>query len=320
LAAVFPKLESEPFKKLTFMHQNPHHASSPSKISFSGWKTILLRVKDEIGDNNISIVSAGVAFYAFLAIFPAIAALVSLYGLTMDPQSIQHQLSQLAGMMPQEAYQILKDQLESLTETPGSALGWSMAVGILFSIWSANKGTKSLFTGVDIAYDTENSRGFIKQNALTLLFTFGAIILIILSMALIVAFPAFVNQLGLPSNIDTLISWGRWLLLALIVVWFLGLIYKYAPYKPKPHTKWVLPGSIVATILWLIASWGFSFYVKNFGSYGEMYGSISAVVVMLLWLFLTSFIILIGAELNSEIEKYAKPKRKQRSFETKPER
>lgn len=295
---------------------------SPSKMSFSGWKKVLFRVKDEIGENNVSIVSAGVAFYAFLAVFPALAALVSIYGLATDPQSIQSQLSQISDMMPKQAYDILKDQLQGLTETPGTALGWSMAVGILFSIWSANKGTKSLFTGVDIAYDTENDRGFIKQNALTLAFTFGAIILLIISMALIVAWPALVNQIGLPASVETLISWGRWLLLAVILVWFLGMVYKYAPYKPAPDFRWVLPGALIATFLWLIASWGFSFYVSNFGSYGEMYGSISAVVVMLLWLFLTSFIILLGAEINSEIEKYVKGRDREHSkkFETRPER
>ena len=297
-------------------------AASPSKMPFSGWKKVILRVKDEIGENNVSIVSAGVAFYAFLAVFPALAALVSIYGLAMNPESIQNQLSQVSDMMPKQAYEILKDQLQGLTETPGSALGWSMAIGILFSIWSANKGTKSLFTGVDIAYDTANDRGFIKQNVLTLGFTFGAIILLIISMSLIVAWPALVDQVGLPSSLENLINWGRWLLLALVVVWFLGMIYKYAPYKPAPDFKWVLPGALLATFLWLIASWGFSYYVSNFGSYGEMYGSISAVVVMLLWLFITSFIILLGAELNSEIEKYVRgiDREQKRKFETKPER
>ncbi len=278
--------------------------NNPSKIPFSGWKKIVLSVKDEIGENNVSIISAGVAFYAFLAIFPAIAALISIYGLAMNPQNIQDQISQLYGVMPQQAYEILKGQIEKLMETSGTALGWSMAISILFSIWSANKGTKSLFTGVDIAYDTQNNRGFIKQNGLTLLFTFGAIILVILSMVLIVAFPALVGQLGLPSTVENLISWGRWILLAIVVVWFLGMVYKHAPDKSTSDFKWVLPGALLATLLWLIASWGFSYYVSNFGSYGEVYGSISAVVVMLLWLFITSFIILLGAELNSEIEKY----------------
>ncbi len=281
------------------------HVKKISGISFSDWKTILLKVKDQIGENNVSIVSAGVAFYGFLAVFPAIAAIVSIYGLAMDPQSIENQLSQITGVMPQQVYDILKDQLEKLTKTPGSTLGWSMAIGILFSLWSANKGIKSMFTGVDIAYGTKNTRGFFKKNWLTLLFTLGAIILVILSMVLIVAFPALIDTLGLPSGIESLIIYGRWLLLAALVIWFLGMIYKHAPFKPTPNFKWVLPGALLSTILWLLASWGFSFYVSNFGSYGEMYGSISAVIVMLLWLFLSSFIILLGAELNSEIEKFS---------------
>lgn len=287
------------------MDHSTTRVQTPSKISFSGWKTILVGVKDQISENNVSIISAGVAFYAFLAVFPAIAALVSIYGLAMDPQSIQYQLSQISAMMPQQAYDILKAQLESLVETSGSTLGWSTAIGLLFSLWSANKGTKSLFTGVDIAYDTVNERGFIKQNGLTLLFTFGAVMLLIISMLLIVGFPALVGLIGLPSGIENFIDWGRWLLLAIILIWFLGLVYRYAPDKSTPGFKWVLPGSLVATVLWLIASWGFSYYVSNFGSYGSMYGSISAVVVMLLWLFITSFIILLGAGLNSEIEKYS---------------
>ena len=287
------------------MPNNTVRVEKPSEISPSGWKTVFLSVKDQIGENNVSIISAGVAFYAFLAIFPAIGALVSIYGLAMDPQQIQSQLTQLSSVMPQQAFEIVKNQLQNLIETSGSALGWSMAIGILFSLWSANKGTKSLFIGVDIAYDLENNRGFFKQNGLTLLFTFGAIIMVILSMALIVGFPAFVNQLGLSPTLEAVIRWSRWLVLAIIVVFFLGLIYQYAPDKPTVDFKWVYPGAILATILWLIASWGFSFYVSNFGSYGEVYGSISAVVVLLLWLFLTSFIILLGAELNSEIEKYS---------------
>lgn len=294
-------------------YQPPKKFDKPSEISSSGWKKIALRVKDEIGENNVSIVSAGVAFFAFLAVFPAIGALVSIYGLAMDPQSIQQQLSNISSVLPDQALEIIEKQLEAIVSTSGSALGWSMALGILLSLWSANKGTKSLFTGVDIAYGTSDSRGFFRQNALTLLFTLAAVVLVIISMAVIVVFPAIVGYLNLPSGLETLIGYGRWLILAAIVVSFLAAIYKYAPAKKASNFRWVLPGALLATLLWLIASWGFSFYVKNFGSYGEVYGSISAVVVLLLWLFLTSFIILIGAELNSEIEKHARHPRE--SFE-----
>ncbi|HSP40850.1 MAG TPA: YihY/virulence factor BrkB family protein [Gillisia sp.] len=278
---------------------------SPKKLKLQGWKKILLGVKERVGENNLTIVAAGVAFYAFLAIFPALMALLSLYGLAVNPELAEQQISQLSGMMPEQAFSIIKKRVENLISTPGSTLGWSTALGILISLWSANAGTKSLFTGVDIAYDTKNDRGFIKQNALTLLFTFGFIVTLLLSMSLIVIFPAIVQAFGLPDNIDSLVSWLRWPLLAGIVILVISLIYKYAPYRKSPKFKWVIVGAAVATFLWLILSLGFSFYVSNFGNYGEMYGSISAVVILMLWLFLTSFIILVGAELNSQTERYA---------------
>lgn len=281
---------------------------SPKKIKSSGWKQILLRVKDRIEEDNLTIVAAGVAFYAFLAIFPALMALLSIYGLAVDPQQAERQIGQLSGMMPEEAFSIIKERVDNLISTSGSTLGWGTTLGILISLWSANAGTKSLFRGIDIAYETENNRGFIKQNALTLLFTFGAIITLLLSLALIVIFPAIVNTFGLPGNIEGLVSWLRWPLLAGIVILVISLIYKYAPDRKTPKFKWVLVGASLATLLWLIASLGFSFYVSNFGNYGEMYGSISAVVILLLWLFLTSFIILLGAEVNSATEAYAENK------------
>lgn len=276
------------------------------EIKASGWKTILLGVKGQISEDKVGIVSAGVAFYAFLSIFPALMALISIYGLAMNPENVQNQVSALSNMMPEQAFSIVEEQVKKFTSTPGKALGWGTAFGIIFSLWSANKGTKSLFTGVDIAYNTKNTRNFIRQNALTLLFTFGAVLILILSMILIVIFPVLVGQLGLPEQIENLITWLRWVILALLVVFFLAMVYRYAPVRPKPSFKMVFPGSLVATLIWLGASWGFSYYVSNFGSYGEVYGSISAVVILMLWLLLTSWIVLLGAELNSEIERYAK--------------
>lgn len=278
---------------------------SPKKIKGSGWKKILLDVKDRIGENNLTIVGAGVAFYSFLAIFPALVAILSIYGLAVDPAQAQQQISQLGSMMPEEALSIIEERIENLVSTPGSALGWGTIIGILVSLWSANAGTKSLFTGVDIAYGIKNNRGFIKQNALTLVFTLGAIITLLISITLIVIFPAVVQTFGLPGNIEGLISWLRWPFLAAVVIFVISMIYKYAPDRKSPKFKWVVVGAAVATLLWLVLSWAFSFYVSNFGNYGEMYGSISAVVILMLWLFLTSFIILLGAELNAATEKYA---------------
>ncbi|MGI8893457.1 MAG: YihY/virulence factor BrkB family protein [Bacteroidia bacterium] len=279
--------------------------NTPKDINSTGWKKILLRVKDRIEENNLTIVAAGVAFYAFLAIFPALMAIISVYGLVINPQQIEQQISQISGMVPEEAFSIIETRIENLVSTQGSTLGWGTTLGILISLWVANAGTKSLFTGLDIAYDIKNDRGFIKQNAITLLFTLGAIITLILSLILIVGFPAIVKAFNLPGNIETLVSWLRWPLLAIIVILFISMIYRYAADRETPEFKWVITGAVLATLLWLLASLAFSYYVSNFGNYGEMYGAISAVVILMLWLYLTCLIILVGGEVNSASENYA---------------
>ncbi|MDN3686795.1 YihY/virulence factor BrkB family protein [Cyclobacterium jeungdonense] len=278
---------------------------SISELSFSEWKAILLKVKDQIGENNVIIVSAGVGFFGFLAIFPAIMALISIYGFVMDPQEIEEQVSKISSMMPEQTHEILQYRVDQFIQSTGESLGWGTVFAILLGIWIANIGTKSLFRGINIAYEIKSHRGILKHNGLTLLFTFGAIILIILSAALIVAFPSIIEQIGLPDNMERLISWLRWLIMGLILVGSMGLIYRFGPGRKRPTFHWVIPGAVLATILWLLASWAFSFYIRHFWNLGEIYGSLSAVVFLMLWLFISTFIILLGAELNSEIERHA---------------
>lgn len=286
-------------------NKNPENKiNSPQDIPFNGWKAILKNVKDQIGKNNVIIISAGIGFFGFLAIFPGIMAFVSILGLTIDPQLIDEQLNPIRSMVPEEVFSMIEKRVENFVNITGNTLGWGTAFGILFGIWSANQGTKSLFTGVDIAYSSKNKRGLIKQNALTLLFTFGAIILLILSVVLIVAFPTFVDNMGLPTKMENIISWSRWVIMGFLSVFCISMVYIFAPVRPRQRVNWVLTGALVASFLWLLTSWAFSYLISNFANYGEIYGSLSAVVVLMLWLYLTSLIILLGAELNSEIEKY----------------
>jgi membrane protein len=279
-----------------------HEADRPEQIPKRGWKQILLRVKDEIQKDHISIVAAGIAFFLFLALFPAIAALLSIYGLVMDPQQVQEQMGQLTGILPEQGRQFLSETLQSVAGQSDQALGWGVALSIVLSLWSANAGTKALFEGVNIAYDEENTRSFIKENALSLLFTLAAIVLFIICLSVIVAFPALMGKLGLPDIVITVIEWVRWLVLGLIVIFAIAAIYKFAPVRDNPKFLWVSWGAVTATILWLIASVLFSFYVKNFGDFDETYGAVAAVIIMMLWFYMTSFLILIGAEINAEME------------------
>lgn len=279
-----------------------YQAEKPKEIPKSGWKDIFKRVKNELTEDNIGIVAAGVAFYFFLAIFPALVAAVSIYGLVMDPAQVEQQLAQATNALPEQAHSMLEDRLKSIAGQSGGALGWGMALSILVSLWSANKGTKSLFQGVNIAYNERSERSFIKENGLTLLFTLGGMILGIICIALVVAFPALVGNLGLPDTVQTVISWARWPLLGIILIFAFALIYKYAPDRDNPQFKWVSWGAVIATVLWIAGSLLFSWYVNNFGSYQETYGAAAAVIILMLWFQLTSFIILLGAEINSEME------------------
>lgn len=285
----------------------PRHTATrnPSEVPFKGWKAIGGRVFTEIGKDHVSIISAGVAYYFFLALFPTLIAAISIYGLVTEPSQVQQQMQQMTSILPQQASQMLSGILSNIAGQAGQTLSWSLALSLLFTLWSAHQGTSAVFQGINIAYDETDERGFFKSNALTLLFTLGGIIIGILSTILVVAFPALVDSLGLPSIMQTLLSWLRWLLLGGIIIGVLGLTYKVAPDRNSPDFQWVSRGAIVATILWLGGSLLFSFYINNFSNYANMYGSFAAVIILMLWFYLTAYVILLGAEVNSELEQQA---------------
>ncbi len=277
-------------------------ARQPTEIPSRGWWDIVKRVKGQLTEDHVQIVSAGVAFYFFFSLFPALAATVSVYGLVMDPAQVREQFDQLAAMLPEDVRSMIAEIATNLTGNSSSALGWGVALSILLSLWSANKGTQALFKGLNIAYDEQESRGFIKLYAVTLCVTLCAILTGIIMMALVVGFPAFSGMLGLPPMAKMVADWARWPFMALLVAIFLALIYRLAPDREKPKWRWVTTGSVVATTLWLGGSALFSYYVDHFGKYGDTYGAFAAVIILMLWFLLTSFIILLGAEINSEME------------------
>lgn len=279
-----------------------HRAGKPAEIPAAGWKEIGSRVFSQLKKDHVQIVSAGVAFYFFLAIFPTIIAALSIYGLVLDPAQIEEHIAGLAQFLPGEAVGIIESFMEPIVSNQKQTLGWGLALSILFSLWSANKGTNAIFIGINIAYDEQDDRSFFKRTGLTLLFTLGGIILGLISIVIVILFPALIDLINLGSTLETVLGWTRWVILALIIVFALGLLYKKAPDRDSPEIKWVSWGSIIATVLWVLASLLFSWYVNNFGSYDDMYGSFASVIILLLWLFLTSFIVLLGAEINSEME------------------
>lgn len=277
-------------------------ATSPGKIPGRGWKDILLRTKDELAEDNLSIVAAGVAFYALLAIFPAMAVLVSIYGLAFDPEDVRRQLASLMTMMPAQAAQIIQDQVQAFVGRASDKLGLAALAGLALTLWSATAGVKTVFAALNIVYEQKETRSFIRFNLLALVMTLGGILFAVTAFACVVALPVALNHVGLGQIAEITISVLRWPVLAACVIAALAVLYRYGPDRKKAQWRWLSWGAVGATLLWLIASMLFSFYISNFADYDKTYGSLGAVIILMMWIYISAYIVLLGAEINSEIE------------------
>jgi membrane protein len=275
-------------------------AARPQQIPPKGWKDIAKRTAKEVKQDQVPLLAAGVAFYALLSLFPAIIAAVSIYGLVADPETVRGQLDRLTQLLSPETATILSQQIRQVTAGAGGALGLATVLGILTALWSASSGMKALITGVNMAYDETETRKFLKLRGLALLLTLGAMALMGIALLLIVAFPALTNDW--PTALRWTASVLRWLLLAALVITGLAVLYRYAPDRDEPRWSWVSWGSGIATLLWVLASIGFSFYVSLFGNYNKTYGALAGIIILLFWLYLSAFVVLLGAELNAEME------------------
>ncbi|GGC31174.1 ribonuclease [Novosphingobium marinum] len=284
------------------METTAYDTARPSTISARGWGQALWRVKERLAEDHVSVVSAGVAFYGLLALFPAIAALISIAALVMDPMTVQDQLSQLAATLPASAAEILQGQGEKVAQGAGSGLGLAAIFGLLLTLYSASKGVKTLIEGMNVAYKEQEDRGFIRINLLSFGLTLLVIIGLIAVVAFLVAVPVALAFLELPPALETVAGVLRWIVLAALAAGGLGLLYRLGPSRETPGWRWVLPGAAVATVIWILGSAAFTVYVRNFGSYNETYGALGGVIILLTWLWLSAFIVLFGAELNSELE------------------
>ncbi|HEX2197955.1 MAG TPA: YihY/virulence factor BrkB family protein [Burkholderiales bacterium] len=278
-------------------------ARTPKDIPASGWKDILWRVKDQVKEDRLSIIAAGVAFYGLLAIFPGLIALVAIYGLAFDPAQVEQQAAALSGVLPPQAADILLGQLHDLTTTDSTALGIGAVVGILVALWSASAGMRTLMEALNVAYDEEEKRGAIRFYGTALLLTLAAILGTIIAMSIVIALPIVLKFLGLGEGMKWLVSAAGILVLLVTVMLGLAIVYRYGPSREEPRWRWVSWGAVVATLLWIAGSVLFSIYVTRFGSYNETYGSVGAIVILLMWFLLSSYAVLIGAELNAEMER-----------------
>jgi membrane protein len=278
-------------------------AARPQDIPTRGWWDIAMRVKKEMTADNVDIIASGLALYALLAVFPALAAAVSIYGLFASPADIAEHLQQVATMLPEDATRILQQQLQQLSQNPQDTLSFGIIVGIGLALWSARKGMVALMKASNIAYDEEENRGFFKQLFVSLAFTIGAVIGFLAVLLLGVAVPLAVSFLPLGPAAEVTLLGVRWILLFAVAVLGLAIVYRFAPDRRPAQWRWVTPGSLIAATLWLIGSVLFALYVRNWGSYGETYGALGGVVILLMWFYLSGYIIILGAEINAETER-----------------
>ncbi len=277
-------------------------AETPSEIPALGWKDILLRVYRGISENRILLVAAGVTFYALLAIFPGIAALISIYGLFADPASVANHLDTISSVAPGGAIDVLREEMTRLASQGGTTLGVSFLVSLAISLWTANSGVKAIFDALNIVYGEEEKRGFLKLNAITLFVTLGIVVFILLTLAAVVAIPVILTYIPLPEVTALIVKIGRWPVLFALVTLALAVLYKYGPSRTEPRWRWITWGSVSAAIVWLAASALFSWYVASFGSYNKTYGSLGAIIGFMTWIWISIIVVLVGAKLNAEME------------------
>lgn len=278
------------------------NAERPSDLRMAGWRDALWRTYSAISNDRILLIAAGITFYGLLALFPALSALVSIAGLVIDPSRIVDQVQSLSGIVPDAAIGIMSGQLQRIADQPANSLSFAFLIGLAVALWSANNGIKAMFEGLNVVYDEQEDRSFLRLNALSLTFTLGAMVTIILALGVIVVVPALLGYVGLGDLASTLIDLGRWPALFALIIVGIGLLYRFGPSRRPARWRWISVGSVLAAVLWVVSSGLFSWYVSNFSSYNETYGSLGAVIAFMVWMWISASIILLGAELNAQLE------------------
>ncbi len=278
------------------------NAERPSQFSWSDWKQILLRVKDEIGKDNVPLVAAGIAFYSMLALFPGITAMVGLYGLIAEPADVADHMNAISGLLPDGALDIIRSQTADLVSKSTTKVGLASLVAIALAIWSTRSGVVALVTGLNIVYDETDQRGFFSQLGVTIVLTVVILIVATVAVLAIIAVPAMIDFLRLGEVGEWIASIIRWPIVVFAILAALAIFYRFGPHRDNPKMAWISWGAVLATFVWIVGSAIFSVYVANFASYNEAYGSLGAVIGLLMWFYLSAFIVLLGAELNAEME------------------
>jgi membrane protein len=274
-------------------------ATGPGQVPPRGWKDVAVRVKDDLRDDHASLSAAGVAFFGFLALIPALAAVISVYGLVAEPADVQRRMNELFTALPAEARELLTDQITRLTESSSSSLGVGLVIGVALALWSASSGMAHLLEAINIAYGEGDDRGPVARRGIALVMTIGVLVVVGIAVAGFGAAAAL-------DDANTVVRWivrvVTWAVAAAVFIGVLAVLYRHGPDRDEPRWRWVSPGAVVALVGWLAITVGFGVYVSNFGSYDQTYGSLASIVILLFWMYLSAFVVVFGAELNSELE------------------
>ena len=284
-------------------HRPGVDADAPQAIPLGGWWQIAKRAVRKFSENELMSEAASVTFFALLALFPAITAVVSIYGLFADRSTIEDRLNAASGFVPSGGMEIIRDQVHRLTQSPTGGLSIGAAIGLLAAVWSANQGSKAMFSALNAVYGERESRGFIKLTLTSLSFTLCTIVVLLAAIAAIVVLPLAFGALGIGgSDVDLIARIGRWPATILLLVLALSLLYRFGPSRRPARWRWVTWGGTVAALAWVALSAGFSWYVSNFGSYNKTYGSLGAIIGFMTWIWLSATVLLAGGQLNAEME------------------
>ncbi len=277
-------------------------ATSPTQIPWAGWLDILWRIRLRMSEDNIGLLAAGIAFYGLLALFPAIAAILAIGGLAFDPPQIIEQMIRFAGVVPPDVLSIIEEQATAVAGASDGGLGLTLVISLCLALWSASRGVASLVGALNIVYQERERRGFLILNLQILGLTILLILGFLTGVAAIVILPAVLSFLALGASSEFLIGALRWVVLVALTMLGLAAIFRYGPSRTNAKWRWITPGAATACLLWIVASAAFTVYVGRFGSYNESFGTIAGVVVLILWLWISAYVILIGAEFDAEIE------------------
>ncbi|MEO8317726.1 MAG: YihY/virulence factor BrkB family protein [Bradyrhizobium sp.] len=277
----------------------PRGSGEPVRRS---WKDILQRTYQRFNNDRLLATAAGVVFFGLLAVFPAVTALVSFYGLFADPSTIGANLQSLALMLPEGSFQIVQDQIARVLEKGSTSLGWTFLFGLVFALWSANAGVKAIIDALNVVYEEHEKRSFVRLNLLSLAFTTGGIAALLLMVSAVVAFPLALNHLGLSPDGRFVVSLSRWPLMFAVLLVALSVLYRFGPSRPAARWEWFGVGTWAAATLWITGSVALSWYLSNFGDYNATYGSLGAAIGLMTWMWMSATIVLFGAELNSETD------------------